>query len=232
LTKRGLPRREHEIQCCFAELPDSFDAYVKGLKPRVRSKIRQSLRNSEEAGATFHWCDDPKALQEHLTGLFHLHGVRWRAAGIPGCFVSEQRQRFYRNLSAHLLGAGTLRFARLDIGGKPIAYQIGAVANHTYYQLQEGFDTGYSNLRVGTSLRAQMIRGLIDGGVRKYDFMADGSQHKSEWGSQGTRSFTVAFALPRVRARIAYSLREILDRRRERRPALAAEPADVSRESE
>lgn len=217
---RSLPRRETEVACAVANLAASFDEYLKLLKPRVRGKVRQAVRNAEQRGAVFAWCHDLETLNLHLDNLYELHGMRWRAAGRDGSFTDPRRRDFYRIYAPILIKNQRLRFARLEIDGRPIAYQIGAVAGNVYYQLQEGFHTDFGDLRVGTALRAMVVRELIaQGGIARYDFMAGESQHKSEWGAVPRPSTTIAFALPRMRARAAYAMRAIVDRWRARRAA-------------
>ena len=55
---------------------------------------------------------------------------------------------------------------------------------------------------------------LIGEGVRDYDFMEGDARHKRDWGGAPRPAETVAFALPRLRARLEYGLRAFLDRRR------------------
>ncbi len=212
LEARRLPRRERPVACAAATLPDSFDAYLAARKKRVRSKLRSSLRQAEQAGGVFAWCNDAASLERHLEGLFDLHGRRWRAAGEDGSFADERRRRFYLELLPTCLEHGSLRLSRLEQGGRPIAYQLGLVANSTYFQLQEGYDPELAATRPGTALRAWSIRELIAQGTRTYDFMAGHTRHKTDWGGEARACTTLAFALPRWRARLAYGLRRLLDR--------------------
>ncbi len=212
LESRGLPRREREAPGLVAPLPASFEQYVAGLKPRMRTKLRSAVRAAEERGASFAWCDRAEELESHLEGLFRLHELRWKAAGQPGSFADPRRRAFYRDLAPSLLERGALRFARLEREGRPVAYQIGARVAESYYQLQEGYDPELGEERIGTALRARAIERLIAEGVRTYDFMAGDSRHKREWGGRPRPCATLAFALPGWRARLAYGLRALVDR--------------------
>ncbi len=213
LRSRTLPCRERSISALAASLPASFEAYVDGLKPRMRSKVRQALRAAEEAGARFAWCADPQSLETHLEGLYDLHARRWQVEGRPSSFDDPRRRAFYSRITPEALARRELRFARLEHGGRALAYQFGIVKGATYYQIQEGFDPASEELRAPTALRALTIRALITEGVRSYDFMEGDSRHKHDWGGEPRPCTTIAFALPRWRARIAYGLRAWLDRR-------------------
>jgi CelD/BcsL family acetyltransferase involved in cellulose biosynthesis len=213
LAERGLPARERPGDCLAAPLPESFEEYVGGLRSRMRSKLRQAVRQATEAGATLAWCDESASLDRHLAGLFELHRLRWEGSGTEGSFTDERRRAFYHELAGARLADGALRFARLELDGEPLAYQLGIVHAGTYYQLQEGFRPDEERFRAPTALRALAIESLIAEGVGSYDFMAGASRHKRDWGGLERPCTTVAFALPGVRARLSYGLRALLDRR-------------------
>ncbi len=212
LRAQGTEPRELEVGCTLGELPEDWDTFLKGLKSRMRSKVRSSLRTAESRGADYRWCDDPEKLEGHLEGLFELHAMRWREQGEEGSFADPARRCFYRNLMPVLLEKGSLRFARVEIDGRPVAYQIGAVHDGRYSQIQEGFDTAFTKDRVGIALRAWFIQRLIEEGVSTYDFMAGVARHKSDWGGSVTNCVTLAFPLPKLRAKMAYGARALLDR--------------------
>lgn len=219
LDRRGLPRRELDVPCAAADLAESFDAYVARLKPRMRSKVRSALRAAGERGARLLWCDEAASLDAHLEGLFTLHSRRWNAAGEAGSFSSEPRRRFYAAMSRDLLARRALRFARLEVDGRAVAYQIGAVAEGVYYQLQEGFEPELADLRVGTMLRGLVVQALIAEGVRRYDYMAGVSQHKQEWGAELRKCTSIGFPLQRLKGRLAFKARGWVERLRAARAA-------------
>lgn len=230
---RRLPRREIEVPCCVARLAPTFDEYIKSLKPRMRSKVRQALRQAADNGATWSWCDERESLAHHLENLYQLHAMRWAAAGHAGSFADHKRRHFYEIVAPTLLAAGRLRFARLEIAGIPVAYQIGAIAGNSYYQIQEGFHTDHAAIRVGTALRAHVIQALIEVGIQNYDFMAGESRHKEDWGAVHRPCTSIAFPLPRWRGRLAYGARAVADwwRARSAKQSPAATSDDRARDS-
>jgi CelD/BcsL family acetyltransferase involved in cellulose biosynthesis len=212
LAARRLPRRETVVECAVAPLPADFESYLGGLKPRMRSKVRQALRRAEERGARFAWADDPLRLDGQLEELFDLHTRRWRAAGGEGSFGDVRRRNFYRALFPDYLRRGLLRLARLEQDGRTVAVQAGFVTEGRYYQLQEGYDPELEEQRPATALRARMTAALIEEGVHTYDFMAGSSQHKADWGGLPRTCITLACALPKWRGRLAYAARDWRDR--------------------
>lgn len=212
LELRGLPHREHAVTCLAAPLADSFERTLATLKPRMRSKVRSALRAAEERGAHLAWCRRRDELEPWLAELFRLHELRWRAEGRAGSFADPRRRAFYLAFTSAALERNELCFARLEEGGEVSAIQIGVCVGERYYQIQEGFDPAREDQRVGTALRALAMGQLIARGVRVYDFMAGDSRHKRDWGGEDRPCMTVAFPLERLRARLAYVLREQVER--------------------
>ena len=70
-----------------------------------------------------------------------------------------------------LLSRQRLEFWLLELDEKIVAAQFALRLGETVYQLQEGFDPGYSSDSVGYVLRGQVLRNLIDRGIRRYDFL-------------------------------------------------------------
>ena len=226
LAARGLARREHSVPCLATHMSDSFEATVASFKPRMRSKVRSAIRAAEARKARLVWCTRADELEAWLAVLYRLHELRWRAAGRPGSFADPRRRAFYAAWSAGALARGELAFARLEEpDGSVSATQIGARLGAAYYQIQECYDPAREDERVGTALRGLAMQALIAQGVRRYDFMAGDASHKRDWGGVVRPCTTIAFPLPRLRARLAYRLREQLERWRPPQPAAGAATA-------
>ena len=226
LARRSLPVREIEVPCLAMELPASFEDYLKQLKPRVRSKVRQSFRLAEESKVAFSWCDDPASMARHLEGLFALHAMRWNAIGKPGCFVEPKRRDFYGLLTEAFLASKQLRFARAEIGGKPVAYQIGIVVRGTYYQLQEGFDTEFEKQRVATALRGWMVTRLIEEGCAATTSWPDPPNTRPN-GAGKSRSAGLSRSPCRASARASPSDCEMPSTGSVRSPGIRGHPAPI-----
>jgi len=222
LERRGLPRRERPAECLSAELPASFEDYLAGLKRRVRTKVRQALRVTKANGTEHANCDDPDLLDGRLSEMFELHEQRWLDAGQDGVFADLRRRKFYRQIATLALSRGTLRLSYLQFPGRRIAFQFGIVEGDRYYQMQEAYAPEFADMRVGVALRAMSIQSLIAEGVRHYDFMSGESQHKRNWGGKPRSCTTVGFALPSWRAKLAYGVRALLDRRTRDREKVCA----------
>jgi CelD/BcsL family acetyltransferase involved in cellulose biosynthesis len=209
--RRGWPLRRVPLAYLAAPLGGSLEETLQELKPRMRSKVRAALRSIEAAGAHARFVEDARELDAALDALFELHGARWRAEGRPGSFGDARRRDFYRAIAAGYLRQGRLRLALLELGGRPVAAQLGIRSGTVYTQVQEGFLPDVS-WRPGTALRAWALSQLIDSGVRTCDFQEGDAPHKRDWGAIEKPAHTLVVGLPRLRARLEFALRERLGR--------------------
>jgi len=194
---------EERIGCVVASLPASWDAYVAGLKPRMRTKVR-SLRRELESVHTvaLERCDSEEALDDALESLFQLHERRWATRGEVGVFQGEDKRVFYRGMGRALLTRGWLDFHSLVVDGVPVAHQFCARYKGTTYLLQEGYDPDWETMGVGNVLRAMVVERLIGEGVGVYDFLGGVSSHKLSWGGTVKESARLKLRGAGARARI------------------------------
>lgn len=223
LEHSGRPlRREQRLAAC-ALLPADFETYVGGLKPRMRSKLRQALRRAEERGLVHEQLAPGAALEPWLAQLFSLHQERWSAAGQPGAFADPRRVALYRSAFARLHAAGLARIDRLVGPQGPVAIQAGFDIDGAYHQLQEGYAPAQAADRPGIALRALAMRGALERGLSRYDFLGGYSGHKSDWGAQAVPLWSLTLPLSSWAGRLA--VRSLARRAAGAAPAADADPA-------
>jgi CelD/BcsL family acetyltransferase involved in cellulose biosynthesis len=181
----------------IVRLPQSWEAYLQQLSSEDRYNLpRYSRRLERHYRAHFHKCRTQAELPSALEALFELHQMRWRARGEPGTFCSKARRSFYQEMSRALLAKGLLEFWLLSLNGKTSAAQFAMRYGSTVFQLQEGFDPRHSGDRVGYVLRGHILKQLIAGGIRQYDFLGGRAPHKSRWHAQDGNYVNICFCRP------------------------------------
>ena len=197
--------RETERGCTYVPLPSDWDGYLRGLKPRMRTKIRSLTARLEHGfSVTFDCCQRPDELPERLESLFDLHALRWQGKSHDGVFVSPAKRQFYREVARRFLPVGWLRLYSLMVDGRYVAHQYCLEYQHRLFLLQEGFDPRWEGWGVGNVLRAYVFRDCIDRKVVGYDFLAGITPHKLSWGGQPKTNVRVTAALGNVRARLLF----------------------------
>jgi peptidoglycan/xylan/chitin deacetylase (PgdA/CDA1 family)/CelD/BcsL family acetyltransferase involved in cellulose biosynthesis len=191
----GMIWAESDVSCATTQLPESWDAFLRMLQPRFRTKVRSVLRNLENRPeVTFQFCNDAAQLDRVLPALFDLHTRRWESEGKPGVFGWERKRDFYFRLSRLLLERGWLRMSWLEWNGQILACQYGFAYQGTYSHLQEGYEPASEHLNLGVGLRAWSIREFLKEGLREYDFLGGAGRHKITWGAEVKNSTRILLA--------------------------------------
>lgn len=197
LRTRGWSWRSETVPCAVIRFPDTWDEYLRTLKPRMRTKVRSLERRLEEGHRVrFERCAPRERLEEVLASLFDLHQGRWARDGQVGVFANEAKRRFYTLLSPRLLERGWLRLSTLEVDGRPVAHQMCFEYHGVLYLLQEGYDPDWEEQGVGNVLRARVMRDAIERGVTSYDFLGGVTEHKRSWGAVPKESVRVLAAPP------------------------------------
>jgi CelD/BcsL family acetyltransferase involved in cellulose biosynthesis len=226
MTSLAEPKWVHafaETPCCQIPLPDHWDTYFKQLSGTMRKNFKYHLRRLEKRpNFRIYRCSRQNELLQCLTALFELHQKRWSSNGDPGSFSSEKRRGFYQQLSSVLLSRKWLEFWILEIGGKSIAADYGFRYKNVVYALQAGFDPSEHADSPGFCLKGEMLKALIESGVRKYDFLAGFGESKAQWNAQLSHYQHIHFARRRslggVYLRTRYQLKSAKEWLREHLP--------------
>jgi CelD/BcsL family acetyltransferase involved in cellulose biosynthesis len=179
------------------ELPETWAEYVKMLSAKERGKIGLRLRRLEKKyKVDIQRCTQLSDLDDWLMLLFDLHGKHWEQRDLSGTLCVPERRAFFRALASSLLTNDTLEFWRLKLNGTTVAAQFGFRYSNAVFSLQEGFDPAYSSDSPGYVLRSQVLKALIERGIRRYDFLAGTNDSKMRWGAKESTYIDIEFARP------------------------------------
>jgi CelD/BcsL family acetyltransferase involved in cellulose biosynthesis len=194
-------------------LPPLWETYLSQLTSGERKNLdRYRKRLERRYQARFHKVKLESELPHYLEAMFRLHQERWEIRNQKGSFASPDRRRFYGEISRFFLARGWLELWALDLNQETVAVQFGFRYGDVVFQLQEGFSNKYSSDRVGTLLRAHVLKRLISDGITRYDFLAGNTGYKARWGAlvghyldlhfarRGTRGSIYLNAVQRARA--------------------------------
>ena len=208
LKERGWRHAIHTRPRLVVLLPPRWEAYLARLSRNERWRIVSYSRRLEaKYRVRVRRCSDEADLAHDLDALFQLHQKRWERRDQRGSFTSQARRTFYCDVARRFLARHWLEFWLLELEGKPLAAQFGFRYHQTLYSLQEGFDPDYSKDRIGSVLRAHVLRQVIPEGVRRYDFLAGHGNGKERWSPQSWHYLDIHFAKPASRGGLYLDLR-------------------------
>jgi len=209
---QGWHWRQTEVPCMYVDLPDDWETYIKGLAPRMRTKIRSLTRELERNRAVrYEGSPSEEQLTARLEDLFRLHHLRWQSKNRDGVFVSANKRRFYYEMSSSFLPKDWLRFYSLAVDDRYVAHQFCFEYKKTMFLLQEGFDPEREEQGIGNVLRAHVFRDCIERGVKTYDFLGGATPHKRSWGGTIKKSLRVAVGKPLPKNALFFGVPRILD---------------------
>jgi CelD/BcsL family acetyltransferase involved in cellulose biosynthesis len=163
-------------------LPATWDDYLTVLDGKQRHEIKRKIRNLQEAVVTnFHTITDKAGLLKATDEFLKLFP---ESRGDKAEFMTAEMQNYFRSLGGTLADTGLLRYASLDLNGKPIAMVMYFDYLDNYYLYNSAYDPAYRSLSVGIISKAMCINDAIEKGKKKFDFLKGAEVYKSYLGGQ------------------------------------------------
>lgn len=180
--------------CSVIKIPDTFETYLKSLKPRIRTKFRSLPRRLEEDHeVVMELCTGGDMLKETMESFYDLHQKRWEFEGQLGTFRDKRKIDFYERVTKYFTDNEWLSIYSLKVDGHYRAHEYCFLYDNKLYVLQEGFDPEWLKKGVGNVLRTYVIKDCIAKGIEEYDFLGGVTFHKSTWGVNIKNSLTYTF---------------------------------------
>ena len=166
----------------FLELEGPWESFEGSLPSRLVRDVRRRRRKLEELGeVTLEISDGGERLEELLAEGFRLEASGWKAAEGTAIVSSRETQRFYEAIARWSAERGWLRLFFLQVGGRPIAFQLALEHGRTHYFLKGGYDPDDSAYSPGKLLLHATLAYALERGHERYELMGDVEPWKLEW---------------------------------------------------
>ncbi len=164
------------------ELPDSYDAFLKSISSNLRSNARRyDKRVVKQLGDSLviQRFQDPEHVDQ-LCADIEVIASRTYQRGLGVGYSGRPLELALIKLAA---SRGSLRNWVLYIAGVPAAFWLGYAYRGTYWSIATGFDTTYSDLRIGQFLQMRAIADLCaEPGMVGFDWGAGDAEYKRRFG--------------------------------------------------
>jgi CelD/BcsL family acetyltransferase involved in cellulose biosynthesis len=205
----------------YLDLPDSYDALLAAASRNLRSQVGRRRRQLEKEGAVqLRTITGGDGLDAELDALFKLEASGWKARAGTAILREPGAEALYRGFAHAAAARGWLRVYLLDVGGEPVAGDLGVALGGIGFLIKTGFDEAWSRLSPGLVLRGEVLRASIEEGLRGYDFLGPDDAYKLRWTSTvrprvTLRAFRGPAGLPAAawHARLRPALKRLRDRR-------------------
>ncbi len=146
--------------CCenwFLEgISYSGDDYLASRSKNFRKELRKRMRRLEEEGPVdIHIVTHDYNMDEFMDDYYSVYGSSWKQAEHLG-------PNFHRDLAKLFARKGWLRLGFIRVNGMPRATSYAIVSGSTGYILKSAYDQEMKSFGLGTMMRIEMIRSLID----------------------------------------------------------------------
>ncbi len=183
IEKYRWPSVETSHGCSVINLPETYDDYIKSLKPRMRTKLRSLPKRMRKGySVELEVLQNHDKLEKTLASFIELHQKKWKAEGHLGVFTDQKRRDFYQFISNAFVGNQWLIIFSLKVDGVYRAHEFGFVYNNKLFVIQEGYDTDWEKNGIGNVLRTFVLQYCIDNSLDEYDFLGGVTYHKDSWG--------------------------------------------------
>ena len=166
-------------------LPESWDAYLAGLRKKDRHELRRKLRRLESAGPVRVRLADASTL-ERDRALFRE--VMAESREEKSAFLNPEREAFFRRVTGRMHEAGHLRLFLLETGDDPAAAAVLAfdyAGRRLLYN--SGYRHVYDHLAAGLMLKALCIKDAIESGLTYFDLLRGAEHYKYHLGAVDER---------------------------------------------
>ncbi len=109
---------------------------------------------------------EPDAIHPYLDAFFEQHVQRWDATPYPSLFLEQKQRRFYRSIVDEVGPTGRIRFTRVSLDGRPIAFHFGMSYGGSFLWYKPTFDIALAKHSPGEVLmRNLLIRAKAEGAL-------------------------------------------------------------------
>jgi len=162
----------------------------------ARLAKKESLRRHEnklkrKGRLMFRHVESRREIHQLLPHFFHQQIARRALLGQRSHFQGPEKRAFYSALVDELDPRSELRFAVLELDGRPVAYHFGFQLNGKLTWYQSGFDVDFWHCSPGEVLIRKLLQYAHETGLREIDFTIGGEIYKSRFANLIRNNFTL-----------------------------------------
>jgi CelD/BcsL family acetyltransferase involved in cellulose biosynthesis len=188
----SLRKKVHLVFAC----PCPTTVSEEGRDVFARLAKKESLRRHEnklqrKGRLMFRHVESRGEIHQHLPHFFQQQIARRALLGQRSHFQDPEKRAFYAALVDELDPRGELRFAVLELDGRPVAYHFGFQLNGKLTWYQSGFDVDLWHCSPGEVLIRKLLQYADETGLRELDFTIGGEMYKSRFANLIRKNFTL-----------------------------------------
>ncbi len=170
----------------FLTLHGTWETYLASLKPKFRSNLRNRLKRLQKLGTVSHEVVTArKECAAALGDAFAIERSGWKGEEKSAIASDPALTRFYTEWGDLAADRGWLRLWFLRIGERRVAFEYDVEYKRVLYCMKIGYDSELHPYSPGQTLKAAVLEGAFQEGIREYDFLGVMDEAKGDWTSEG-----------------------------------------------
>ncbi len=190
--------------CPYIALPQTAEAYIASLSPKIRKNLNYKLRALERLGeVSFITTTQRPEIEDAFEELLRLHRARADVRGQASAFTEIGVTPFHKAALKAMSEASLACVHLLQLSGKAIAavYTLRAGKKVSFYQA--GMNPEYARCSVGSLLIRFAIEEAIRSGDSEFDFLRGEEMYKAQWVNRSRQMQCVQIFDDRLNSRLA-----------------------------
>jgi CelD/BcsL family acetyltransferase involved in cellulose biosynthesis len=177
-----LPLIEASYASPFVETEGDFDAWRAENKRRWGAPLERLRRKmNREHDAEFLIVVTPADLEAELEDGIRVEGSGWKGRAGTAIDSDPATEAFYRAVAGSFQARGELRFSRIVLDGRTVAFDLCILRHGRLYLLKTGFDEDFRRLAPGLVMRLSIIEHCFEHGLRSHELLGVETDWKAKF---------------------------------------------------
>lgn len=203
----------------YLELPRTSEELLASVSRRLRARLRQYRRALERTGRLASRNATAESLERDLETFLRLEAAGWKGKAGTAILSDGRTARLYRGAARAFADVGWLRLQLLEVDGNAVAGDLSCFFAGSFHLVKTAFDERHAASSPGLLMREESLRGAVEEGARRYEFLGAPDPYKMRWGAAlRERSTLSAYRGPWGSVHVMYrrNLRPVLKSARDR----------------
>jgi CelD/BcsL family acetyltransferase involved in cellulose biosynthesis len=173
---------DQEETAAVLPLPAGWEAYLASLDSKERHELKRKRRRLERdhPDAVFRTAT-AETLEDDLRTFVAMHRG---AEGHKGHFMKPEVATFFERVARAFMPLGWLRLDFLEVGGRALASTFAFELDGVFYLYNSAYEPEAARLSPGLMLVSELVKGCIERGFERFDFLRGPERYKYQLGSQ------------------------------------------------
>lgn len=166
----------------YISLPPQQEAYFSGLSKNFRDNLKKSENRLNKAGKmAVRFYQSPDEVKAFLDIILSIERRSWKEQAGTSITTNPIQEGLYRRILPRAAENQWLLGTVLSVDETPIAYAMGFIFEHIYYNMKASYDESMRATGAGSFIYGPIIKELYRREVFMCDFMGECEEYKMRW---------------------------------------------------